>query len=260
MKSKTLKTTAIAVIAAAVATASHVGGAMPTDDVLSNFSAANGAAREGKFAEARQTYESLIAEGYRSAPIHYNLGLVAAKLGDLGGAVLHLERAAALNPNILDLDEKLLEIRREAGSEESHQHAGWSAYTAFASANTWSLLASISVITLTLLAATATLKIRQLPPKVMLAAAVLCVSLCTFSISAAVSQHNRNNDRAIVLNPDTPLRVSPFDDANAMTTLPAGRSVRFLDESAHEDFSLVQLDNGQSGWLKEGETAFITPR
>ena len=63
-----------------------------------DFETGNELFDQGKYAEAKQNYETLIESGQGSANVYYNLGNADYRLGSAGRAMLNYERALALNP------------------------------------------------------------------------------------------------------------------------------------------------------------------
>lgn len=66
-----------------------------------DFEAANAAYAEGRYAEAAEIYEALLAET-PDAQVYYNLGNAQFKQGELAQAILAYERALRLRPNYPD--------------------------------------------------------------------------------------------------------------------------------------------------------------
>lgn len=58
---------------------------------------------QGDFAGAASAYEAVLAAGYESATLRYNLGNARFKAGELGRAILEWERARALAPRDADV-------------------------------------------------------------------------------------------------------------------------------------------------------------
>jgi tetratricopeptide (TPR) repeat protein len=58
---------------------------------------------ESRFEEALKIYEDILGHDYESAALYYNLGNTYLKLGILGKAILHYERAVRLTPYDSDL-------------------------------------------------------------------------------------------------------------------------------------------------------------
>jgi len=86
--------------------------------------AANQLYMAGHYAEAAQLYEEQIARGVQDSAVFYNLGNVYFQQGDLGRAVLNLERAAQLNPRDGDIEANLALIRAQTTELFAEEAAG----------------------------------------------------------------------------------------------------------------------------------------
>lgn len=75
--------------------------------------AANQLYATGHYAEAAKIYEQEIARGVQDSTLYYNLGNAYFQQGDLGRAVLNMERAAQLNPRDADIQANLALFRAE---------------------------------------------------------------------------------------------------------------------------------------------------
>jgi len=73
--------------------------------------AANQLYAAGHYAEAALIYEEQLAFGVQDSALYYNLGNAYFQQGDLGRAVLNLERAAQLNPRDADIQANLELVR-----------------------------------------------------------------------------------------------------------------------------------------------------
>ncbi len=77
----------------------------------------------GRYSEAVQVYESIVAAGVRDSALYYNLGNAYYKQGDLGRAILNYRRAHYLNPRDRDVTANLAVARTQTldrleGSDE----------------------------------------------------------------------------------------------------------------------------------------------
>ena len=63
--------------------------------------------RAAKYEEAAKEYEQVLAAGYTSADLYYNLGNTYYRLGLMGQSILNYERALRLNPGMDDAKENL---------------------------------------------------------------------------------------------------------------------------------------------------------
>lgn len=76
-------------------------------DVNTQFFAANGLYREGKFQQAVSSYERLLDEGFISSSLYFNLGNSYFKMGRRGKAILYYKRAQRLAPRDPDIEANL---------------------------------------------------------------------------------------------------------------------------------------------------------
>ncbi len=67
------------------------------------FAEGNTHYREGRFTEAAAAYESIIAQGYVSTALYFNLGNARYRLGNIAGSILAYERALRLSPGDADI-------------------------------------------------------------------------------------------------------------------------------------------------------------
>ena len=74
------------------------GSAAAADPPQALFDRAAAAYREGKFDEAAQGYEAILAQAVHDPRVHYNLANAYFKQGRLGPAILEYERALRLDP------------------------------------------------------------------------------------------------------------------------------------------------------------------
>ena len=75
--------------------------------------AANQLYATGHYAEAIQLYEGQVVRGVQDSALFFNLGNAYFQQGDLGRAVLNLERAAQLNPRDADIQINLGLVREQ---------------------------------------------------------------------------------------------------------------------------------------------------
>ncbi len=67
------------------------------------FAAANQALEKGDMDKANEIYQALIAQGFQSAELYYNIGNLHYRRGERGKAVLWYERALRLAPRDADI-------------------------------------------------------------------------------------------------------------------------------------------------------------
>ena len=71
------------------------------------FARGNAAYEQGRYAEAADAYRTLLKYRIRDARVEYNLGNAEFRLGNLGTAILHFERARRMDPTDRDVRDNL---------------------------------------------------------------------------------------------------------------------------------------------------------
>ncbi len=80
----------------------------------SEMQVANSLYENGRYVEATQAYEQLVAQGIHDSAIYYNLGNAYFQQGDIGQAIFNYQRAAQLAPRDADIQANLAAARAEA--------------------------------------------------------------------------------------------------------------------------------------------------
>lgn len=80
-------------------------------EAISRFVLGNQDYKQGRYAEAIQQYESIIASGLESGELYYNLGNAYFKQKELGKAIANYERALQLIPRDSDVNFNLRHAR-----------------------------------------------------------------------------------------------------------------------------------------------------
>ncbi len=227
---------------------SHVPSALADN----RFERANAAYAEARFDEAARELEGLIAErGYSPAAL-LDLGNAYRRQGETGSAVLAYERARLLAPSDPDLRRSLDAVRAEAGLAVPPTDLLTRAASLWP-ARRW-LAAGVVALVLFCLGALLTGALRRARRAGLLLAvpSFVAVSAC----AAALWIGTLGVKRAVVME-DAPARVSPFADAEAVTSLRAGEIVRV--EDTHGEHVRALLPDGTRGWMARDAVESIVP-
>jgi tetratricopeptide (TPR) repeat protein len=84
-----------------------------TSTNLTTLEVANRLYENGRYAEAAQTYEQLVAGGVQDSTVFYNLGNAYYQQGNFGHAILNYERAQRLAPRDADVQTNLALAREK---------------------------------------------------------------------------------------------------------------------------------------------------
>ena len=194
------------------------------------------------FEEAARYLESLLPV-FSSPEVHYNLANTFYRLREYPQAILHYEKAFALDPTDPDIRANL-DLTLEAASLEPQPEAALSVIGDRLTWKTWLWLLCLGFWGLTatlLLARPSRLALIWRNCLLTLFGLILIVSVLAQVpwISTA--------DRAIILSPETPLRIAPTAGSPLETRLVAGTSV--TAEESYSDYLRIRLEDGTQGWV-----------
>jgi tetratricopeptide (TPR) repeat protein len=218
------------------------------------FDQANQLYEQGKFQEAKDAYEQLLASGQSSAALYYNLGNTEFRLDSHGRAILNYERSLALAPGHPEAQANLKFVREQAGSHLPS--ATWldrlalpwtaNAYTLLAAVSAWIIVFSIAAMWLW----------RQSESLALWMVLFLAITAAGYS-GFGLWHHWQQRSLAIVTAKESIARLAPADRAGTVETLPAGSRVDVLSERG--DWIYCQLPGREVGWLPAGTIEKVRP-
>ncbi len=214
---------------------------------------ADALARDGKFAEAADAYEAILADGNESADLYYNLGYSYFKQGMLGKAIINFERSKRLNPSDPDINENLSQAYALTDKlqevEPMFLSKMWNGFRDSLNSNGWAVVFVILfILTLTGVGFFLFMDSVRLR-KVGFFAAAICAILAVVSISISLNKRAEilDSDDAIIMVSSVTLATSPDKNATEMAVLHEGTFVRIIDTLG--DWVEVRLKDGNVGWL-----------
>jgi len=224
-----------------------------------DLDAANRAYTSGSYDESARLFQQIIATRGYSAPLCFNLGNAEAKAGHLGTALLNYERARYLAPADRDIDHNLQLVRKQAGLEPN-SFRWWQ--IALLSIK-WTVWLGIMGVTLLLIFlsiigtpyAPALSGVTKIPLRllknifraVLFAGIPFCLLMGYFELST-IGFASRV-EGVIVASKQATLRLSPFESADAIGTIPEGELVTVLDR--HNDYLRIEARDEHYGWVQE---------
>lgn len=221
------------------------------------FRQANEAFQKKDFEKAAQLYGEVLAAGFRSPEVEYNLGNAHYRLGRLGPAILHYERALVLSPNDAETQHNLNLARQQVKGDieplpEFFLTGWWRQVRGSAGADTWGVVALLlwwgGFAGLTLWQLGKTRRRKKLG--FLVGAICLIVSILPFSLAMSRAAYEQNTKTAIVLEPVAPLRSAPDDASTQVKQIFEGTKVKLLENLS--GWWQVKLANGEVGWLNGG--------
>jgi tetratricopeptide (TPR) repeat protein len=219
-----------------------------------DFEVGNELFDEGKFAEAKQRYETLIEAGQGSANVYYNLGNADYRLGSAGRAMLNYERALALNPGHKEAAANLKLLREQTSARlpeetwETKVFGGLpiNAWTLAAVAAGWITLFSIVVLATSRRAANGGVWFLLI-----VAAAGLGVSV------TGVRMGMKDLSLGVITAKQAEAKLQPAESAGVAAVLPAGSRVRVLSERG--PWTYCELPGAGRGWIPQGMVEKVRP-
>ena len=210
------------------------------------------------FQGAVEAYLAVLAAGWESAPLHYNLGNAYFKTGELGRAILEWERAVALEPGDPDALANLELARSLTADAVEPLPRFW----LFEGVAWWvnllprGLLRTLVALGWLALAAGVAARVlargegaRRWGGRAAIAGGVvaLVLGINLFVRELGIGQP----ERAVILADAVPVRSAPADqDDLTLFEIHEGTRVR-IDQRAGEWAEIV-LDDGKVGWVPSG--------
>ena len=227
------------------------------------FDEGNRRYQEGDYAGAVELYERILESGLESGELHYNLGNAWFRLGELGPAILHYERARRIMPRDDDLRANL-ELARSLTVDQVTPLPG---FWLFRVVRWWVDLLSrpalLTVVTGTWLTAMLALIVAvcgrgdsllvwSRRTAAAAGALALVFGLSLVARELAVGQP----DEAVIMAEEAAVHSAPSDDeALFIFTVHEGTKVRI--ERRSEAWVEIVLEDGQIGWVRSGQLVLV---
>jgi len=215
----------------------------------------NAAYQEGDYAAAIEAYEAVLAGGFTSAGLQYNLGNAYFKAGALGQSILHWERALVLSPGDPDIRANL-ELARSITTDAIEPMP---TFWLVSVVNGWVDLMPTSLLLLVAggawLAVTLGVMLRVLGRHERLVALGRLSMLAGIPIlvlfggTLLVRELGIGRaDRGVVLVEAVPVRSAPAEDDD-LTLFEVHEGTRVRIDQRTGSWVEVVLDDGKVGWI-----------
>lgn len=211
-----------------------------------DFSKANSAYRDGKYQEAIEGYQSILAAGFESGAVYYNLANAHFKNNELGKAIVNYERANRIMPRDRDLIANYkFALSDVVGRTEYSQNLFekiWASHNRFYSTNEVILVSALLLI-LMALCHLAGLYWRWQYWRV--TTIWIAVLFAVFVIGVQM-KNAIEKDAGIVITA-VAARFEPTDKATVYFELPEGQVIKELGKE--DDWLKVERPDGKIGWV-----------
>ena len=225
--------------------------------------AANKAFIDQQFDQSAQMFSKIMAERGYSSALCYNLANAEMKAGHVGPAILNYERARYLAPGDRDIDHNLQLARKLAGLEPN-SYRWWEIALRDIDWGVWLLVMGVCLLLVliavigsanlpTIAARTnwAPKTLRTLFRGILFAGIPLCLLLGY--VELVTIGFNNRIDGVVIAEKSATLRLSPFDSADTIGTIPEGELVTV--EERHDDYLRIEARNHHFGWIRDSDLA-----
>jgi len=217
----------------------------------------------GHYEEAARVYEQELARGVQDSAVYFNLGNAYYQQGDMGRAVLNLQRAADLAPRDADIQANLALARQQTTelftTEAEGPVAILAAITGWLSLNEAAILVLVLwfLLIFLVLAYRESTGARGKQVTQSLALFVLILMLLAGVSLASRSFLQQTLPPGVVVTPSVAISNGPGGGAATGTSLTAGTTVHVINQIGE----WVQLDTPQGAeesWVPVNAVEFLT--
>jgi|GEM_PF-152607 hypothetical protein len=204
--------------------------------------------------QASELFEEALKLGLAPGLLH-NLGNAHWQCGRVGPAILAWEQAQWLDSYNRNTRANL-RFARKTMQLDMPELAWYEVCSTWLPVNAWAVLAGVSLwVGLGAVWLPGILRWRRADWHQAVAAAGLAVFLLT--VPAMIGVHTRSK-LAVILQPQTPLRLTPTKEAQILAKLPAGDVVRI--ERQRGSYLYVRAGNDAAGWVQQTQLGRICAR
>jgi tetratricopeptide (TPR) repeat protein len=242
--------TLLALLLAAGSTAVAAPG-----DAPGLFASGNEAYVSGRYDEAAGAYRQLLSQGVDTAAVRYNLGASLYRLGQLGPAILEMEKAARHAPQDPDIAASLeflgsLTLDRTTGSSARTTTFFVERLLAFSTPGQDAAAFAVGWILAGLVLALYQFSISHRARRAAVwALAILGLPLALLAGSVVLKTWLEASRRqAVVLAEKADVRSGPDEENTTLFTIHEGLKVRL--RGSQGSWARISLENGLSGWVE----------
>jgi len=233
-----------------------VSSAAIADGNESLFALANQKYSDGKYAEASQSYEEILATGYSSAALYYNLGNSYYKQNELTLAILNFERALLLSPGDEDIKYNLeianqLVVDRIDALPEFFLSKWVRQLRMGLSPDNWGMLSLIAFFLTGIAFLLFYFLRRRFFRKLFLVIVVIMILFSGTTLLFGWQQNKLLSERntAIIFSSTVTAKSSPDEGGTDLFVLHEGVKVWITDQL--NDWLEIQLADGNKAWIPE---------
>lgn len=223
---------------------------------------ANTAYSKNNFDAAISYYEKIIASGYESPEVYYNLGNAHYKSKRLALAILNYEKAKKLAPADEDINYNLKMangklVDKIEALPQLFITDWWNSFLLSLSEKTWSIIYIafiwLGFISLLVYFISKSRSTKQLGFTISMAAFVF--SFFFLFVAKKSNEVSLSRNEAIILTSTVNIKGSPSEQGTNLFVLHEGTKVSL--QQTNGDWLEVKIPNGNRGWIKATDLAVI---
>jgi len=232
------------------------------DEAGVQFENANQLYRNADYAKAAAMYEQILANGYESPALYFNLGNAYFKEHNIPAAILNYERARRLAP---DDDDVLYNIRlanlRVIDKIEPIPRlfflVWWDRFVNRSSSDGWGVAMVIGLWIAAFAMASLLFLRSDLVRRILLLVALIAFLGGGVSFVASLERDRIETgaDNAIVFDQSVPIKSAPDQQSTDLFVLHEGVKVEVLDEVG--SWKKIRLADGKVGWIPDNAIKLI---
>jgi tetratricopeptide (TPR) repeat protein len=215
------------------------------------------------YEKAIAIYENIVAQGYHSSELYYNLGNAYYKSNKFPMAIVNYERALKLNPNDEDAKFNLQLANTHVVDKidvlpEFFLKTWGQSFIQSLNSNQWAILSLLSFIVALGLFLLFFLTDRAMLRKFSFWIGTLLVVITLLSFTYARKQKNlaQNEPDAIVISPSVVVKGSPDENSTDLFLMHEGLKIR-VSRKLDNNWSEIKLSDGNKGWVKNSDFVII---
>lgn len=212
----------------------------------------------GNYTEAAGIYRQILADGWESADLYYNLGNCYYKLGDNTQAILNYERALLLKPGDA-MARYNLEMAQQAIVDkievlpEFFLVRWYKALETSLSADQWGYISVICFVLFLIMAALFFYSHSVVVKKTGFIVGIVAFFLTLGTIFWASRQENRvsKHEYAIVVTPSVTVKGAPNESGTSLFLIHEGLKVQIVEKLGN--WYNIRLADGNEGWVENSD-------
>lgn len=233
-----------------------------TNAVTDSVSAANQLYNTAKYQDAIRKYQFVIAQGFESAELYFNLGNAFYKTGNATYAILNYERARKLSPNDEDIRYNLELARTQIVDNivplpEPGFLRWWKQLINSQSISYWGTFSIVTFFGFLLLFGlfllSGSFRVKRFA--FWFSVAAITLSAVTFTFGSHLRSKLLHHNSAVITDRSVRVKSSPSETGTELFIVHEGITVQLTDKLG--DWVYISLPDGNKGWVKEASMVRI---